>query len=62
MAKAARPERVDPQWPEGPDGGYPVSELASHNQGAMSPFGMVTFPLPADEIGYTHPVTEINKS
>ena len=62
MAKAARPERVDPQWPEGPDGGYPVSELASHNQGALSPFGMVTFPLPSEDLPYEHPVTEINKS
>ena len=46
MAKG-RPERVDPHWPEGPDGGHPVTELTSDVQGALSPFGTVTFPLPA---------------
>ncbi len=61
MAKG-RPGRVDPHWPEGPDGGHPVTELTSDVQGALSPFGTVTFPLPAEDLGYTHPVTEINKS
>jgi hypothetical protein len=37
VAKAARPERIDPHWPEAPEGhDYPVSELASHTQGALS--------------------------
>ncbi|GAA3651672.1 hypothetical protein GCM10022267_42370 [Lentzea roselyniae] len=57
-----RPGRVDPHWPEGPDGGHPVTELTSDVQGALSPFGTVTFPLPVEDLGYTHPVTEINKS
>jgi hypothetical protein len=57
-----RPGRVDPHWPEGPDGGHPVTELTSDSQGALSPFGSVTFPLPVEDLGYTHPVTEINKS
>jgi hypothetical protein len=30
-------------------------------QGAASPFGETEFPLPADELGYHHPVTEINR-
>ncbi|MBW4718967.1 hypothetical protein [Saccharothrix obliqua] len=61
MAKA-RPERIDPHWPE-PAGNdkHAVSELASDLQGALSPFGRTVFPLPADELGYHHPVTEINR-
>ena len=59
MAKAARPERIDPYWPEGED---VVSELASDSQGAQSPFGTVTFPLAAEDLPYRHPVTEINRS
>lgn len=59
MAKAGRTERVDPEWPEANDGEHPVSELASDRQGALSPFGDVTFPL--DKVPYEHPVTEINK-
>ncbi|KAA2262941.1 hypothetical protein F0L68_10730 [Solihabitans fulvus] len=61
MAKAARPERIDPHWPEVTDGEHAVSELASDVQGALSPFGKVTFPLPVEDLGYTHPVTKINK-
>jgi hypothetical protein len=59
VAKRAR--RMDPTWPHRPNGDHPVSELAADRQGALSPFGEVTFPLPADEIGYVHPVTEINR-
>jgi hypothetical protein len=29
--------------------------------GALSPYGDVVFPLPADELPYLHPVTEINR-
>jgi hypothetical protein len=62
VAKAARrSERVDPHWPETPDGSHPVSELASDLQGALSPFGEVTFPLAAEKLPYRHPVTKINK-
>ncbi|MBI1758618.1 MAG: hypothetical protein HYR62_05260 [Actinobacteria bacterium] len=32
-----------------------VSELASDHQGSLSPFGDVTFPLPADRVRYEHP-------
>jgi len=56
-----RAERIDPTWPRVPEGAHPVSELAADRQGALSPFGDVTFPLPADELGYEHPVTQINK-
>lgn len=62
MAKAARrSERVDPHWPETPDGTHPVSEIASELQGALSPFGEITFPVEHDSLPYRHPSTKINK-
>ncbi|GGM43493.1 hypothetical protein GCM10012275_13090 [Longimycelium tulufanense] len=61
MAKARRTERTDPTWPDLPNGENPVTELASPLQGALSPYGEVTFPLPSDELPYRHPVTEINR-
>lgn len=51
-------KRVDPEWPTVD---HPVSELASDRQGSLSPFGDVTFPLPAENLPYEHPVTVINK-
>ncbi|MBA8826711.1 hypothetical protein FHX42_004090 [Saccharopolyspora lacisalsi] len=59
--KKAEDDRVDPTWPEAPDGKSPVSELASDRQGSLSPFGDLTFPMPQDSVSYEHPVTEINK-
>jgi hypothetical protein len=53
------PGRIDPTWPELPNGEHPVSELASPLQGASSPFGDVEFPV--EEVPYVHPVTEINR-
>jgi hypothetical protein len=61
VVKQVRNERIDPAWPD-LAGEAPVSELASPVQGALSPFGDVTFPLPAEELPYEHPVTKINKS
>ncbi len=53
---------VDNGWPElGGDDDHAISELAADRTGALSPFGELTFPLPADELPYTHPVTVINK-
>lgn len=62
MGKTAdRDVRIDPSWPkESQDGDHPVSELAADRQGSLSPYGDVTFPLEADALPYTHPVTEIN--
>ncbi len=59
MAKADKSHRIDPHWPK--DIEHPVSEVAADRQGALSPYGELTFPLPPDEVGYEHPVTEINK-
>jgi len=39
----------------------PISELAADRTGALSPYGDLTFPLPADEVPYTHPITVVNK-
>lgn len=57
--KAVQP-RQDPGWPQ-VDGGHPITELMAPTQGAASPFGEIEFPLPADQLGYEHPVTEINR-
>ena len=59
--KKSEGARVDPTWPQTPDGESPVSEFASDRQGPPSPFGDLTFPLPQDSVPYEHPVTEINK-
>lgn len=59
VAKPDRPGRIDPAWPDLPEGEYPVSELAAPVQGSFSPFGELEFPLP--EVPYEHPVTEINR-
>jgi hypothetical protein len=59
---AKRTDRIDPTWPSWSEEDHPVSELAAPIQGALSPFGEVTFPLPADQLPYEHPHTEINWS
>jgi hypothetical protein len=53
---------VDNGWPVHEEGDeHAVSELAADRTGALSPYGDITFPLPADELPYTHPVTVVNK-
>ncbi len=54
-------DRIDPAWPHAGDGEHPVSELAADRQGALSPFGDTSFPLPEGSVPYHHPVTRINK-
>ena len=54
-----RGKGVDPTWPDLPDGEHPVTELSTHVQGALSPFGEVEFPLP--RVPYVHPHTVINR-
>ncbi|KID31761.1 hypothetical protein HQ32_00641 [Prauserella sp. Am3] len=60
MAKASerKNHRIDPAWPQVEDG-HPVTELAADRQGALSPYGELTFPL--ETVPYEHPETEINK-
>lgn len=60
MAKGenGKKDGIDPTWPAA-EGEHPVSELAADRQGALSPFGDLTFPL--DAVSYVHPETEINR-
>jgi hypothetical protein len=60
--KSQKTRYVDNGWPalDGEDD-HAVSEVATDRTGALSPFGDITFPLPADELPYTHPITVVNK-
>jgi hypothetical protein len=58
---AQKTKYVDPGWPtEDPDD-HAVSELVADRAGALSPFGEVVFPVPADGLPYVHPVTVVNR-
>ncbi|PPK70535.1 hypothetical protein V5P93_000585 [Actinokineospora auranticolor] len=60
MGKTAKTDRIDPTWAGDDDkGSHPVTELTSDRQGALSPFGDITFPL--ETIPYVHPETKINR-
>lgn len=59
--KGQKNRYVDPGWPATDADDHPVSELAADRTGALSPFGDLTFPLPADELPYIQPVTVINR-
>ena len=59
--KSQKTRYVDNGWPASAEGDHPVSELAADRTGALSPFGDLTFPLPVEDLPYTHPVTVINK-
>ncbi|KNA92587.1 hypothetical protein ABW18_04650 [Gordonia jacobaea] len=55
---------VDNGWPRHDDGSVPdhaVSEFAAEIPGALSPFGDVEFPLPADKVNYVQPKTVVNR-
>ncbi|OFP33581.1 hypothetical protein HMPREF2990_11845 [Corynebacterium sp. HMSC071B10] len=55
--------RANPAWPEHTHGnGHPVTELSSKLAGASSPFGDdLVLPMPAEETGYVHTTTRINR-
>lgn len=60
MGKVTKSDRVDPHWKADDENGHhPVSELVADRQGALSPYGDLTFPL--ETVPYQHPVTKINK-
>ncbi|MDT5228369.1 MAG: hypothetical protein QOH94_2162, partial [Mycobacterium sp.] len=59
--KAQKTHYVDNGWPTTDPDDHAVSELASDRTGALSPFGDLVFPLPADELPYVHPVTDVNR-
>jgi hypothetical protein len=53
---------VDPGWPAlNGEEDHAVSEGTTDRTGALSPFGELTFPLPADDLPYIHPVTVVNR-
>jgi len=54
-----RGKGVDPTWPEVLDGQHAATETHTEQQGALSPFGDVEFPLP--KVPYVHPTTIINR-
>ena len=55
--------RANPAWPTNtPGNGHPVTEISSKLTGAASPFGdELVLPLKAEETGYVHPTTRINR-
>ena len=60
--KRQKKQYVDPGWPElNGDDDHAVSEAATDRTGALSPFGELTFPQPADELPYVHPITVVNR-
>jgi hypothetical protein len=61
VADNSKHRYVDNGWPTRDPEEHPVSELASPVVGALSPFGDVTFPLPASTLPYVHPVTVVNR-
>ncbi|KIU13961.1 hypothetical protein [Mycolicibacterium llatzerense] len=61
VAEKKKNQYVDNGWPEVADDDHAVSELATDRTGALSPFGDVEFPLPAERLPYMHPVTVVNK-
>ncbi|WP_165849765.1 hypothetical protein [Mycobacterium uberis] len=60
-SKVRKNRYVDNGWPTIDPDGHAVSELVTDCTGALSPFGEVVFPLPADDLPYVHPVTVINR-
>ena len=52
---------VDNGWPTRDPEDHAVSEVASDRVGPLSPFGDMTFPVPASTLPYVHPVTVVNK-
>ncbi|KZS76696.1 hypothetical protein A4G26_04505 [Mycobacterium kansasii] len=59
--KARKTKYVDNGWPTRAPDDHAVSELATDRTGALSPFGELAFPLPADDLPYVHPVTVVNR-
>ena len=60
--KPRKDRYVDNGWPVGEsDDDHAVSELATDRTGALSPFGEITFPVPVEDLPYTHPITDVNR-
>lgn len=62
MADAKKKHYVDPGWPQDlPEGKHAVTELVADDAGALSPFGDIELPVPAEKLPYVHPYTVINR-
>ena len=62
MADKKKSAYVDPGWPEVAEGDHAVTELSSTRSGGLSPYGEDTeFPVPVEQLPYTHPHTVINR-
>lgn len=61
MADDKKNRYVDPGWPSRDPDDHVVSELATDRTGALSPFGDVTFPLPAEQLPFIQAVTVVNR-
>ncbi|KJX74769.1 hypothetical protein MLPF_3040 [Mycobacterium lepromatosis] len=61
-SKAHKNRCVDNSWPTTDPDDHAVSELVTDRTGALSPFGDLDFPVPADDLPYVHPVTVVNRS
>jgi hypothetical protein len=59
--KTQKTRYVDNGWPTTNPDDHAVSETHTDRAGALSPFGDLAFPLPADELPYVHPVTDVNR-
>jgi hypothetical protein len=59
--KTQKGRYVDNGWPVLDGDDHAISEVAADRTGALSPFGDITFPVPAEELPYTHPTTVVNK-
>lgn len=52
----------NPGWPDAEAyGDHPVTDRTALVAGGLSPFGEVTFPIPAADLDYLHPYTVINR-
>ncbi|MBD0023620.1 hypothetical protein GII33_05130 [Gordonia pseudamarae] len=60
--KHGKKQYIDNGWPIDDEGGHQhaVSEFAASVPGALSPFGDVTFPLPAEELSFVQSHTVVN--
>ncbi|CAB0722757.1 hypothetical protein I4J32_11315 [Corynebacterium diphtheriae bv. mitis] len=62
MSNMEKKGYVDPGWPKHvPGGGHAVTEMVAKVAGANSPWGDIEFPVPAEQTGYVHPHTRVNK-
>ena len=62
VADNKKNQYVDNGWPVLSDGDdHAVSELATDRTGALSPFGDLVFPLPAEDLPFIQSVTVVNR-